>query len=159
MKKILFVILILSLFALSSPFSACALEGTEKLPDIEGWTCGEIRKTELDTVSGNRGNWLERDYRTASGLSLHAVWIDGSAVKGWDAGKKGIISNDGPLGSGAVYKTADVAGINAIFESHPITGASLSLKIGSGVLTLESKLGEENEIINAAAAIIGKIKK
>ena len=159
MKKILFAIFIFSLLVLSAPIAADALEGASPLPDIEGWTCGDIRRTDLNTVSGNRGQWIERDYRTSAGVGFHAVWIEGSAVKRWAPGKKETVSNDGAIGSGAVYKTTNAAGIDAVFESHPITGTSLSLKIGGGVLTLESKIAEEKELIDAASAIIDKVKK
>ena len=75
------------------------------LPGIQGWSAGELRETKFESVSGNHGTWLERDYRTAAGVPFHAVWIDGSGPKGWNTGKKEIAADDGAIGSGAHYKT------------------------------------------------------
>ena len=128
------------------------------LPDIQGWSAGEVRETKLETVSGYKGTWIERDYRTASGVPFHTVWIDGSGPKGWTTGKRNITANDGAIGSGAQYKTLSAAGYEAILETHPITGLALSVRMKEGVLTLESALASEEEAIAAAETIINSIK-
>jgi len=156
MKKSLYLYI---LAALCSLFFTCAPSAaTERLPYVEGWINGDIRVTVLDTVSGSRGTWAERDYRTADGVPFHAVWLDGAGCKSWDIKNTVISADDGPLGSGANYKTLIVAGENAEIEHHPIMGYSLSIKVGDlGVLTLESKISTEKELIDAGKMLIGKI--
>ena len=128
------------------------------LPGIQGWSAGELRETKFESVSGNHGTWLERDYRTAAGVPFHAVWIDGSGPKGWNTGKKEIAADDGAIGSGAHYKTITAAGYKAVLETHPITGLALSVRLKEGVLTLESAIASEEEAIAAAETIINSIK-
>ncbi len=131
----------------------------EMLPDIDGWINCNTRVTQLDTVSGNRGTWLERDYRTTAGILVHAVWIDGAGDKGWNVSDKTISADDGAMGTGATYKTLTVSGEKAALEHHPVTGYSLFIKIGTlGTLTLESKIATEDEILRAGEALTKKIK-
>ena len=155
MKKFTYraIMLAMTLFLLQSAAAA-----QTKLPDIQGWSAGEARETKLETVSGYQGTWIERDYRTVSGVPFHAVWIDGSGPKGWTTGKRNITANDGAIGSGAQYKTLSAAGYEAILETHPITGLALSVRMKEGVLTLESLIASEEEAIAAAEAIINNIK-
>lgn len=131
---------------------------TEALPEIPGWINGELRKTEFDTVSGKRGFWLERDYRNNAGVPFHAVWMEGSGDKGWTPPEKEISADDGPLGTGASYRTLSVKGEKAILEHHPVTGYSLSVKVGKkGTLTLESIISDGKEITAAAEILVGRI--
>ena len=51
------------------------------LPEVDGWTCGPLRETQLDAVSGHQGQWLEREYRTANGVKFLAVWMEGAGPK------------------------------------------------------------------------------
>lgn len=156
MRKILLMCVAFIISAAAASASPAATAG--RLPDIDGWINGVVRVTKLETVSGNRGTWLERDYRTAAGVPLHAVWIDGAGEKGWDVSDKEISADDGPLGTGATYKTISAAGERAILEHHPVTGYSLTARIDKlGVLTLESKAADEGEIISAADVLIGRI--
>ena len=156
MKKTIYLYFLITLCTLffSAPLSADA----EKLPYMKGWINSDTRVTVLDTVSGNRGTWAERDYRTAEGVPFHAVWVDGAGSKGWDIKNTGISEDDGPLGTGATYKTLIVAGENAVIEHHPVIGYSLSVKAGTlGTLTLESKIATEKETIEAGETLIKKI--
>lgn len=156
MKKI--VILSLAMAVLFLNISLSWAQMTEALPEIQGWINGELRKTEFDTVSGKRGFWLERDYRNNAGVPFHAVWMEGSGDKGWTPPEKEISADDGPLGTGASYRTLSVKGEKAILELHPVTGYSISVKVGKkGTLTLESIIANEEEIIGAAEVLIGRI--
>lgn len=155
--KLLSSIYIAFMICIISAFSLFAAD-VNRLPDIDGWQNGEVRITSFDTVSGNRGTWLERDYRTISGVPFHAVWMEGSGDKGWDVSDQTLSAYDGPLGSGATYRTLTIAGNKAAIEHHPVSGYSLAVKIGKlGTLTLESNIANEDEIISAAEIIIKKI--
>ncbi len=124
------------------------------LPEVKGWYNGKMRVTELKTVSGNKGTWLERTYRTEKGVSIRAIWIDGSGDRGW-APESVTYADDGKWGTGAHYKTLQVAGNIALLDEHPVTGLSLAVKIKSkGTLTLESKSAEEGELCSAAEMIV-----
>ena len=154
-KTIIFSLALLVLFLNISLSSA---QMTDALPEIPGWINGELRKTEFDTVSGKRGFWLERDYRNNAGVPLHAVWMEGSGDKGWTPPGNEISADDGPLGTGASYKTLSVKGEKAIIEHHPVTGYSLSVKVGKkGTLTLESLIAAEEEMSAAAEVLVGRI--
>jgi hypothetical protein len=154
-KTIIFSLALLVLFLNISLSSA---QMTDALPEIPGWINGELRKTEFDTVSGKRGFWLERDYRNNAGVPFHAVWMEGSGDKGWTPPGNEISADDGPLGTGASYKTLSVKGEKAILEHHPVTGYSLSVKVGKkGTLTLESIIAAEEEMTAAAEVLVGRI--
>lgn len=156
MKKI--ILLSLALLMLFFNISLSSAQMTDALPEIEGWINGELRKTEFDTVSGKRGFWLERDYRNTVGVPFHTVWMEGSGDKGWTPPDKEISADDGPLGTGASYKTLSVKGEKAILEHHPVTGYSLSVKVSKkGTLTLESIIASEEEMAAAAEVLVGRI--
>ena len=156
MKKT--IIFSLALLVLFFNISLSSAQMTDALPEIPGWINGELRKTEFDTVSGKRGFWLERDYRNNAGVPFHAVWMEGSGDKGWTPPGNEISADDGPLGTGASYKTLSVKGEKAIIEHHPVTGYSLSVKVGKkGTLTLESLIAAEEEMSAAAEVLVGRI--
>lgn len=159
LRKALFVLVLFFLSFLFSCVSAgVSLAATVSLPNIDGWICENVRVTSLDTVSGNRGTWLERDYRNSGGVPFHAVLLSGSAVKGWNISNNTVSNDDGPYGSGASYKTTSVLGYKAIIEYHPIMGYTLCVNLEKQtVLTLESRLATEEEIKNAALTIAEKI--
>ena len=51
-----------------------------------------------------------------------------------------------------------VKGEKAIIEHHPVTGYSLSVKVGKkGTLTLESLIATEEEMTAAAEVLVGRI--
>lgn len=71
---------------------------------------------------------------------------------------KTISADDGPIGSGASYRTLSVTGQRSILEHHPLTGFSISVKAGNkGTLTLESNIAAEEEMISAAEVLITEI--
>ena len=138
-------------------FCSTALAAT--LPDVPGWQNGEMRTTELKTVSGNRGIWLERDYRTAEGTFFHAVWMEGAGEKGWSISKKAASSEDTVQLDEISAKVFEISGSQALLEKHPIIGLSLAVKITKkGTLTLESTTATEDEIVKAAEAIIKSLE-
>ena len=156
MKKT--IIFSLALLVLFFNISLSSAQMTDALPEIQGWIHSELRKTEFDTVSGKRGFWLERDYRNNAGVPFHAVWMEGSGDKGWTPPGNEISADDGPLGTGASYKTLSVKGEKTIIEHHPVTGYSLSVKVGKkGTLTLESLIATEEEMTAAAEVLVGRI--
>lgn len=155
MKKSSLTYLLLAFFLSISPNSSEAAG----LPEISGWQCGELTTTVFDTVSGNRGKWQERNYRTGDNARVHTVWIEGAGEKGWTPPAADISADDGLMGRGATYKTLTIAGEKALLEHHPITGYSLAVKIDKkGTLTLESLNASEKEIIDAAAKITETIR-
>ncbi len=156
MKKTTIFSLAVSMIILSISISSAQMR--DALPEIRGWINGELRKTEFDTVSGKRGFWLERSYRNTFGVPFHAVWMEGSGDKGWSPPDKTISADDGPIGSGASYRTLSVTGQRSILEHHPVTGFSISVKAGNkGTLTLESNIAAEEEMISAVEVLITEI--
>lgn len=151
MKKLLFVCLAAAVCALFQPIiSECA-----ELPEIASWQNGELRVTMFDTISGYRGSWQERNYRTASGTLVNAVWIEGAGEKGWAPPDGEVSADDGPAGNGATYKTVAIVSEKGLLERYPVTGYSVAVKIAKmGTLTVESKYAEENEILNAAETLV-----
>lgn len=155
MKKLSLICFIATVYFFSQQLIAFAAE----LPEVPAWQNGELRITALDTVSGNRGSWQERDYITDSGARVHAVWIEGAGEKGWTPPDKSISADDGLMGSGATYRTISIAGEKALIEHHPVTGGSVAVKIEKkGSLTVESKYASGKEIIDAAAVLTTMMK-
>lgn len=152
-KSILFVIVLL--FTLSAA-AALAAEAT-KLPEIAGWENGQLRTTELDALSGYKGTWLERTYRTSGGTPFRAIWVEGAGAKGWEANE--MSSDDGEIWGGETSEKVTVAGHNAMLEYRPVVGYSLIVKIGKdGVLTLESQVATKDALTEAAGTLIKNMK-
>lgn len=151
MKKMLLACLAFFAIFLSMAHSCEAYD----LPEMASWRGGELRSTVLDTVSGNRGLWQERDDITDGGTHIHAVWLEGAGEKGWTPPAEPVSSDDGLMGRGAWYRTMTVAGEKALIEHHPITGFSIAVKIeGRGTLTVESRYAKEEEICSAAIRLV-----
>jgi len=150
MKKIYKARLFLVAYLLLAP-QICA---AAVLPEVDAWYCDELRITALDTVSGNRGSWQERDYITDAGARIHAIWMEGAGEKGWLPAKDTISADDGLMGRGATYRTIVIAGNKALIEKHPITGFSVAVKIDNkGTLTVESKYALEEDVLPAAETL------
>lgn len=134
--------------------SSCVFaQGAPNLPDVPGWICGELRTTNLDTVSGNQGVWSQRDYRAASGLPIRATLMTGKGPKMLRFPPMKVDANDGPLGSGCTYRTLEIGGHAAIVETHPVLGVSVVVSLDGGYLTLESgDYGVTAEDATAAAS-------
>ena len=155
MKKRLISVLFVLITLLTAATAYASHNTAVKLPDINGWMNGKIQITPIETVSGYKGSWQERDYRDESGTPYHAVWIDGAGEKQWNIEKVDGIKNDGSMGSNSTYTTIIILNNTASLEKHPITGKSLTVKTkDKGTLTLESLIAEEKEIVNAAELII-----
>lgn len=123
------------------------------LPEVDGWTCGPLRETQLDAVSGHQGQWLEREYRTANGAKFLAVWIEGSGPKLWKPVTE--VGESGETSGGESAEKISVAGRDAMLESRPVLGLSLIVKLGKdGVLTLESQSADRDELTRAAETLI-----
>jgi hypothetical protein len=153
-RKFMALTIIITLILFAAPLYA-----VYTLPEFENVSCGKLSSTELDTASGKRGVWLERDYRTPAGTSYHAIWMEGAGEKRWDIPTKEISSDDGPLGSGATYETLTLMNNPAVFETHPSHGLSLTVKIkGMGTLTLESQNSDRESAIAFAREILTKMK-
>lgn len=154
MKKLL----IIGFAIMAYTLTLTAASESAELPDIESWQNGELRVTIFDTVSGNRGSWQEREYRTNLGTTVYAIWLEGAGEKGWNPPNGTILTDDGLLGRGAVYKTVVIASQNGMIEYHPVTGYSVAVKIAKiGTLTVESKYAEEDEILDAAERLVREI--
>lgn len=151
MKKLLLACFVITACALALPASSDSAE----LPEIAAWQNGALRITTLETVSGNRGSWQEREYRTDLGARVYAVWIEGAGEKGWTVPSGDISADDGLIGNGATYRTVMIASENGLIERHPTTGYSVAVKIAKmGTLTLESQYAEEYEILGAAETLV-----
>lgn len=155
MKKRLISVLFVLITLLTAGTAYASHNTAVKLPDINGWMNGKIQITSIETVSGYKGSWQERDYRDESGTPYHAVWIDGAGEKQWNIEKVDGIKNDGAIGSNSTYKTITILNNTAALEKHPVIGRSLTVKIkNKGTLTLESVIADDNEIIRTAELII-----
>jgi len=159
MKKI-FALLALSLifaspgYAKNAQLVEVSFGDSFLLPTIEGFTCAKARTTKLNTVSGEKGYWVERDYTTQDGKKFHAVWIDGAAPVGWQPKKVSAEQHDGVWGNGSTFKSVKIGDFDADLESHPQLGLSLAIRLPKAVLTIESEKSAELELIDFAKAII-----
>ena len=127
------------------------------LPEVEGWTCGRRRETQLDAVSGHQGQWLEREYRTANGVKFLAVWMEGAGPKLWKPVTE--VGEGGETSGGESAEKISVAGRDAMLESRPVLGLSLVVKLGKdGVLTLESQSADRDELTRAAETLVEQME-
>ena len=127
------------------------------LPEVEGWTCGPLRETQLDAVSGYQGQWLEREYRTANGAKFLAVWMEGAGPKLWKPVTE--VGEGGETSGGESAEKISVAGRDAMLESRPVLGLSLVVKLGKdGVLTLESQSADRDELTRAAETLVEQME-
>lgn len=103
-----------------------SLEETISFPEIPGWNKGEVTTTELETPSGDQGSWSELTYsRETDRHSILVVVLKGPGTS-WSGLPKGNVSaKDGPIGSGATYRTTTILNFPAVLEIHPLTGSSL----------------------------------
>jgi hypothetical protein len=131
------------------------------LPEIPGWQNGECRVTGLETVSGVHGFWAERSYRAPNGGAFKATLMTGKGPAFLYPPASGLSDGDGLLGEGATYETFQIGGNEAILESHPVLGLSLSLRLQNGVLTLESGAYgmEKKQIVDAAETLAALIEQ
>lgn len=154
MKKLLLACFAITVCALMLTSPADSAE----LPEIATWQNGKLRTTTLETVSGNRGSWQEREYRTDLGARVHAIWIEGAGEKGWTVPGGDISADDGLIGNGATYRTVTVSSEKGLLERHPMTGYSIAVKIDKmGTLTVESQYAEEHEILSAAETLVNEM--
>ena len=155
MRKLFFMLCVI-ISILIFPLSICAKD-IIYLPEIESWTSQHRQEIPITTVSGNKGFWIERSYRTDRGTKLNEVWISGVGEKNWKQNELETINNDGPFGNGSTYKTIKIYHYIASFEKHPIIGSSLTIKVSPfGTLTLESELASEEELVSASKKILDK---
>lgn len=149
----LFLLVVFSLLlSLLSPSLIFAREAPS-LPEMPHWICGELKTTNLDTVSGNQGTWFQRDYRSASGERFHAALFIGKGAGTSGFQSASIDSNDGLIGSGSTYRTFEIRGCQAIAETHPVLGTAVAVKLADGYLTLESgPYGMSSENLTDAAS-------
>lgn len=154
MKKLLIIgfVIVVSALVMS------AVSESANLPEIASWQNGELRVTVLETVSGNRGSWQEREYRTDLGTLVYAIWLEGAGNRDWEPSGGAISANDGLVGRGAVYRTTVICAQEGLIEHHPVTGYSVAVKVAKlGTLTVESKYAEENEILSAVETLVREI--
>ncbi|MGI6443170.1 MAG: hypothetical protein GXZ13_01050 [Synergistaceae bacterium] len=169
--NLIFIVLLLCIF----PLSAIAnIQEEGLLPKIEGWKNEDLRISKLEAVSGNKGIWLEREYKNPDGKIFYATRIDGNGVKSWDINEEiTAVTSDGPIGSGATYKIVKLyvkqfpnnthktnyTVYTAAVNYHPLTGISIVTKLNlKSTLTLETKNATEAELIKAASTIIENMK-
>jgi len=143
---ILFSLCLLSFSPFLSRSEAYAGSGLT-LPDVSGWTCGALRTTVLDTVSGKQGVWLEREYRTTSGSKLRAVLMDTDSPK--------IEPDSGDYSEpGWSRRSLVILGYPATVENGPL-GASVIVMLDKAYLRLESDpYGLPADDLTEAASVI-----
>lgn len=123
------------------------------LPEIARWHNGAARVTKLEAMSGNKGTWSERDYRTAGGTPIHAVLIQGAGAKGWQP--RAADAQKGEISGGETAENLTIAGRPALLEYRPVAGRSIIVLVDAeNVLTLESACAEKEEMTEAAETIV-----
>lgn len=153
-KKILITSAAIAAASLIATYAACAAEQIN-LPEISGWDNGELRVTELDAMSGHKGRWLERSYRTASGVPFRAILMEGSGAKGWELNERQYAG--GEVSGGETIEAIMVREHMAVVEYRPIIGYNLIVKIGDAVLNLESQTADKRDLADAADILIKNI--
>jgi len=104
--------------------AVCAVaENSPSLPEIEGWQCGEMRVVHLDAVSGNQGDWQERDYRTGGGISLKATLLSGSGPRFYNQPPAGVSNSAGQT----TYEIISIGGFKSTIERDPVLGYSIAV--------------------------------
>lgn len=139
-------------FLIFSTAQAAASQQPITLPTLDEWQCGELRTSDLQTVSGNYGSWQARTYRAPGGIAIQATLMTGKGPRALTRPPVDARSVDGALGSGATYKTWKDGERLAILEHHPILGYALSIEADDFILTLESKSGAATEELLARTA-------
>lgn len=135
-----------------------ALPGTAlawSLPDIPGFTGGEVQRTLLEAPSGNFGEWLVRVYSTGGGRTLKGTLMAGPGAGELRTPPEGMKTNDRPLGFGSSCEGLTVEGKRALLEEVPTVGLALAVALADdATLTLESSSLSREELLQAAAALI-----
>ena len=135
-----------------------ALPGTASawtLPDIPGFTGGEVQRTPLEAPSGSFGEWLVRVYSTGGGRTLKGTLMAGPGAGELRTPPEGMKTNDRPLGFGSSCEGLTVEGKRALLEEVPTVGLALAVALADdATLTLESSSLSREELLQAAAALI-----
>ncbi len=153
MKRFCFSGLVLPVLLVILALSGPALAWT--LPDLPGFSGGEVQRTPLEAPSGSFGEWLVRVYRTDGGRTLKATLMSGPGAGGLRTPPEGGKSDDRPLGFGSSYEGLTVEGKRALLEDVPTVGLALAVALADETtLTLESSSLPLEELISAASAII-----
>jgi hypothetical protein len=157
-RRVIYLILI-SVFTILT--SVCSADESPSLPEIEGWKCGELRTTQLDSVSGDQGYWQERDYRTGKGTPIKATLLYGAGPKFFNQPPKGVSSGEGPDGLGASYEIISIAGFKSSMEKDPALGYSVAVNAFDRKFSLTIECGvfeDRGEVIRCAEILLGAIK-
>lgn len=140
---------LLIILALPGPAAAWTL------PDIPGFTGGEVQRTPLEAPSGTFGEWLVRVYRTGGGRTLKATLMTGPGAGELRTPPEGLQTDDRPLGFGSSYEGLTVEGKRALLEEVPAVGLALAVALADdATLTLESSSLSREDILEAASAFV-----
>jgi hypothetical protein len=135
-----------------------ALPGTASawtLPDIPGFTGGEVQRTPLEAPSGSFGEWLVRVYTTGGGRTMKATMMAGPGAGELRTPPEGMKTDDRPLGFGSSYEGITVEGKRALLEEVPAVGLALAVALADdATLTLESSSLSRENLLKAASAFV-----
>lgn len=135
-----------------------ALPGTAlswTLPDLPGFTGGELQRTPLEAPSGSFGEWLVRVYTTGGGRTMKATLMAGPGAGGLRTPPEGMKADDRPLGFGSSYEGVTVEGKRALLEEVPAVGLALAVALADdATLTLESSSLSRENLLKAASAFV-----
>lgn len=147
MKKILRALPIFCAMMLFGAVESCA---APSLPEIEGWSSGELRVRELDSLSGNHGVWQERSYRSPALGSFTVTMMTGNGPKYFY-----IPPAASRESYGATYSTHTDPRGKFVVETHALLGTSLAY-LGDGIsITIDSgPFGMDTAQIQEAARTI-----
>ena len=137
--------------------ATCAeADTTPSLPDIEGWQCGETRSVQLDAVSGNKGYWQEKDYRTDGGIPLKATMLWGAGPKFYNQPPAGVSNSAGQ----ATYEIVSIGGCKSTIERDPILGYSVAVNAFEKGFSLTVECGphiDRTELLRSVEILLEKI--
>jgi hypothetical protein len=130
------------------------------LPVIPGWTCGELRTTKFEAVSGDYGYWLERRYRTPDGISIAATLMFGSGPKFYNLPPAGVSADN--EGSVSDYEIITIAGYRSAIEYDRALGYSVAVNAFDKKYTLTVECGwehERGEVLRAVESLVKAIEE
>jgi hypothetical protein len=156
-RAICLIIILSALIALNCGVSRAADNPSPSLPEVSGWSCGEIRVIQLDAVSGNQGYWQERDYVTNDGTAIKATLLYGAGPKFYNQPPAGTSSSNGA----STYEVIAINGYKSSLEYDPTLGYSVAVNAFERKFSLTVECGafeSRDEVVKLAGLLMSAIK-
>jgi hypothetical protein len=110
------------------------------IPDVPGWTVTCTKTRILTSATEEQGRMTERIYKKNDGFEVVKVLLlQGPGTKWLSFPRKDAGGGDGPVGTGATYRTIEILGKEGVLEHHPVLGYSLAIRLeNEKTLTFET---------------------